>query len=172
MPYMITIQNILGDSNNALIMMEHFKSSPNIILTDNPEFTANDFYSIFPAFFDCPEKIPVEVINLFIAMAHKAIKYDRYKTQWKYLMCLYVAHFLSLYLKTQQGDPGSENALRNSLPIGIAASKSVDGLSISYDFMGAAEEYKGYGTWKLTIYGQQLITLTKAYGHAGLWVNG
>ena len=168
----VTIQNILGDSNNACMMMEAFKSSPSIILTDNPEFTKNDFINTFPSFFDCPIVIPDEVMNLFIAMANKSIKYDRYKTMWKYLMCLYIAHFLTLYLKTQEGNPGARNALKNSVPIGIASSKSVDGLSISYDFMGVAEDFRGYGTWKLTIYGQQLVTLTKPYGRVGMWVNG
>ena len=76
-------------------------------------------------------------------------------------------------MRTQQGDPSAENALKGSIPAGIASSKSVDGLSISYEFMGLQEDFAGYGTWKLTTYGQQLITLTKAYGHAGgMWVNG
>ena len=51
-------------------------------------------------------------------------------------------------------------------------SKSVDGLSISYDLLGITDDLQGYGTWKLTAYGQQLVTLTKIYGHAGMWVNG
>ena len=35
----VSIQNILGDSNNAYIMMEVFRGASNVILTDNPEFT-------------------------------------------------------------------------------------------------------------------------------------
>ena len=46
------------------------------------------------------------------------------------------------------------------------------GLSISYDLLGITDDLQGYGTWKLTAYGQQLVTLTKIYGHAGMWVNG
>lgn len=167
----VSIQNILGDSNNAYLMMEVFRGSSNVILTDNPEFTLSDFSAIFPVFVVGDGGIPIEVFNLFKAMADKSIKYDRYKSNWKYCMCLYIAHFLTLYLKTQEGDPGAQNALKGSLPFGVASSKSVDGLSISYDFLGSAEDYSGYGTWKLTIYGQQLITMTKIYGHAGMWVN-
>lgn len=174
----ISIQNILGDSNNAYMMMEIFRGASNVILTDNPEFTLKDFSSIFPIFKiqdDCAKDqsdIPIEVFNLFYNMANKSLKYDRFKSQWKYCMCLYIAHYITLYLQTQNGDPGAQAALAGALPRGIASSKSVDGLSISYDFMGASEDLKGYGTWKYTIYGQQLATITKLYGHGGMWVTG
>lgn len=173
----VTIQNILGDSNNAYMMMEVFRGASNVILTDNPEFTRDDFNEIFPVFKlqDGTEikqdEIPIEVFNLFYNMANKSLKYDRFKSVWKYCMCLYIAHYMILYLMTQNGDPGAQSALAGSLPRGIASSKSVDGLSISYDFMGAAEDLSGYGTWKYTIYGQQLATITKIYGHGGMWVS-
>lgn len=170
----ITIQNILGDSNNAYMMMELFRNASNVILTDNPEFTLSDFTSVFPIFViadSTDESIPIEVFNLFYNMANSSLKYDRYKSVWKYCMCLYIAHYLTLYLQTQNGDAGSQEALAGALPRGVASSKSVDGLSISYDFMGAAEDLAGYGTWKYTIYGQQLATITKGYGSAGMWVN-
>lgn len=173
----VTIQNILGDSNNAYMMMEVFRGASNVILTDNPEFTRDDFNEIFPVFKlqnvteINQDEIPTEVFNLFYNMANKSLKYDRFKSVWKYCMCLYIAHYMILYLMTQNGDPGAQSALAGSLPRGIASSKSVDGLSISYDFMGAAEDLSGYGTWKYTIYGQQLATITKIYGHGGMWVN-
>ena len=170
----ITIQSILGDSNNAYMMMELFRNASNVILTDNPEFTLCDFTSVFPIFViadSTDESIPIEVFNLFYNMANSSLKYDRYKSVWKYCMCLYIAHYLTLYLQTQNGDAGSQAALAGALPRGVASSKSVDGLSISYDFMGAAEDLAGYGTWKYTIYGQQLATITKSYGHSGMWVN-
>lgn len=173
----VSIPSLLGDTNNAYMMMEAFKGSSNIILTDNPQFTKEDFSSIFRIFNiqqeEClyEDAIPIEVFNLFYNMANKSIKYDRFKSQWKYAMCLYIAHYLTLYLQTQSGIPGSKAALASSLPKGIASSKSVDGLSVSYDFMGLSEDFAGYGTWKLTTYGQQLITIAKLYGKGGMWVN-
>lgn len=173
----ISIQNILGDSNNAYMMMEIFRGASNVILTNNPEFTRKDFNEIFPVFKIQNENynqgdIPEEVFNLFYNMANKSLKYDRFKSVWKYCMCLYIAHYMILYLMTQNGDPGAQAALAGSLPRGVASSKSVDGLSISYDFMDTASDLKGYGTWKYTIYGQQLATITKMYGHGGMWVTG
>lgn len=163
---------MLGYTNNAYIMQEAFRNSSNVVLTDNPEFTQDDFSAIFPVFVIGENGIPVEVFNLFKAMADAAIKYDRYYTNWKYFMCLFIAHNLVLYLRANEGEPGAFAALKNSLPTGLATSKSVDGLSISYEFQGVSEDLAGYGTWKLTTYGQQLATLTKIYGHGGMWVNG
>lgn len=170
----IDLVSMLGYTNNAYIMVEAFRSSANIILTDNPEYTKEMFLKSFPVFntsFD-DNTIPEYVFNLFVGMAQASIKKDRYNSAWEFLMGLYVAHNLVLYMRTQQGDPSAENALKGSIPTGIASSKSVDGLSISYEFMGMQEDFAGYGTWKLTTYGQQLITLTKAFGNAGMWVNG
>ena len=169
---------MLGYQNNATMFMEAFNGVSNTILTDNPQFTKDDFTSIFHVFpisdtFD-PENpsIPTPFFELVLVMADKAIKYDRYKGQWKYLMCLYLAHYFTLFLQTQKGDADAQSALQGALPTGVATSKSVDGLSISYDLMGMTDDLQGYGTWKLTAYGQQLVTLTKIYGHAGMWVNG
>nr|DAQ11916.1 MAG TPA: head to tail adaptor [Caudoviricetes sp.] len=177
----IDLVSMLGYTNNAKMMMETFHSSSNIILTDNPPYDLEMFAKAFPKFIvegdgkEAPEgeePIPAYVFNLFVGMAQASIKKDRYKSNWEYLMGLYIAHNLALFIRTSQGDPSASSALASSLPFGIAASKSVDGLSISYEFMGLTEDFAGYGTWKLTLYGQQLITLTKIYGRAGMWVNG
>ena len=177
----IDLVGMLGYTNNAYMMMETFRGSSNVILTDNPEYTLGMFQKVFKNFCieggtiepeDGSEKIPTEVFNLFVGMAQASIKKDRYKSNWEYLMGLYIAHNLFLFLKASQGDPGATSALSSSLPFGIASSKSVDGLSISYDFLVSQDDYSGYGTWKLSVYGQQLITLTKPFGHGGIWVNG
>ena len=173
-----SIEELLGYTNNACMMMETFAGASNVILTDNPTFEQSEFTAVFPVFklatsgTTGTDEIPQAVYNLFKAMADGAIKYDRYYTNWKYLMCLYIAHYLTLYLETQSGTPGSSAALAGALPRGIASSKSVDGLSVSYEFMDVASGMEDYGTWKLTTYGLQLITLTKIYGHGGMLVNG
>ena len=165
--------SMLGYTNNAQMMMEAFASSSNIFTTDNPEYTQAMFTSTFRIFKFGTERdeIPNEVFNLFKAMADKAIKHKRYRGQWEYIMGLYIAHYLTLYLQTQNGTPGAQAALQGAMPKGVAQSKSVDGLSISYDFMDLGNDLAGYGTYKLTAYGQQLATLTKIYG-TGMWVNG
>ena len=169
--------DMLGFSNNAVINMDVFGGASAIITTDNPEYTVSDFTATFPIFpvstLETQEtgKIPLAVFTMFKTMADKSIKYDRYHSTWKYLTGLYIAHYLYLYVKTQEGTPSFSAALKNSIPTGVITSKSVDGLSVSIDFPGMSDDMAGYGSWKLTTYGQQLITLTKPLGHVGMWVN-
>ena len=172
---------MLGFNFNAKMFMEGFAGVSNVILTDNPPFTEDDFKSVFPNFPIGEENkdangnyIPEEAFTLFLMMANKAIKYDRYQSSWKYFMCLYIAHFMVLYMQMIKNpeDTSVAGALASALPTGVATSKSVDGLSISYDLLGVTVDVAGYGTWKLTKDGQQLITLTKIYGKPGMWVNG
>lgn len=173
----ISLAELLGYANNVDINLIDFRGASNIFVSDNPEYTVEDFTSVFPLFVinqspEAPGYIPLEVFELFKNMADASIKKERYCSAWKYFMGLYIAHMLTLYLKTSEGDPTAQNALASSISSGVATSKSVDGLSISYDLLGMAEDLAGYGTWKLTIYGQQLATLTRMYGHGGMWVNG
>lgn len=176
----IDIYSMLGINNNAKMFMEAFEGVSNIILTGNPSYTQEDFTNVFPQFPIGEENkdsdgnyVPQEAFDLFLLMANKAIKYDRYKGSWKYFMSLYIAHMLTLHMQmiVNPDNVNVASALRGALPTGIATSKSVDGLSISYDLLGA-DDLTGYGTWKLTKYGQQLATLTKIYGKPGMWVNG
>jgi hypothetical protein len=164
--------NMIGINNTANIYEETFGSSSNVILTDNPVYTVDKFSMTFPIFEIGDElgKIPYSVVNMFISMAHASIKFDRYKTSWEYFMGLYIAHFCTLYLQTQSGNIGAQGAIQSAMPKGIQTSKSVDGLSVSYDFMDMQSDLKGYGTFKITSYGQQLATLTKMYGLGGMWI--
>ena len=168
--------NALGIVSVAKIYEDIFSSASNVILTDNPSFSKEDFSSVFPQFSfgdtnqDNQDNIPDIVFNIFLSMANAALKYDRYKSSWKYLMCLYIAHFCSLYLMTTQGDGTAQSILRSAVPPMVATSKSVDGLSISYDTVGVYNDFSKYGTWALTSYGAQLVTLIRIYSGAGMWV--
>lgn len=178
----IDIYSMMGYNNTAKMFMEAFTGVSNIYLTDNPQFTKEDFLSIFPQFPIGIDSIastnenayvPDEAFNLFMAMANKSIKYERYKDSWKFMMCLYIAHMCVLYMQavSNPDNVSASSTLKGALPKGIATSKSVDGLSISYELVGI-DSMSNYGTWALTTYGQQLITLTRIYGKPGMWVNG
>lgn len=168
----------LFNGSSGKMFMETFSGVSNIHVTDNPPFTQEDFTEIFPVFPISDEydpktpSIPQPFFNVVLAMTNAAIKETRYHTSWRYMMCLYMAHFFTLFLQTQSGEPGAASALSSALPTGVTASKSVKDLSVSYTFMGLETDFNGYGTWKLTKYGQQLVTMAKMYGMAGMWANG
>ena len=87
MPYIDMIA-MLGYTNNAYMMMEAFRNSSNVVLTDNPEYTICMFRKTFPIIpiGEAEQEVPEPVFNLFKAMADKAIKKDRYFSAWEYLM--------------------------------------------------------------------------------------
>lgn len=169
---MYNFYGMLGYQNNARIFdVDVFGSPSNVYLTDNPKFTIqDDFLKVFPQF---TSSVDGCILNMFYTIADAALKEKRYKQSWRYMMCLYIAHLATLYLQTSDGvNADAETIFRKALPTGVASSKSVDGLSISYDFMDVSSDLAGYGTFKYTIFGQQLITYAKMYRGIGMWVNG
>lgn len=140
---------------------------------DNPPFGVDEFKAIYPHFFGsaCSEIIPDDVMNMYIEFANASLKEKRYKRAWKTVMSLFVAHFLTLYMQSVV-DPESSasTVIQAGQTKGLTSSKSVDGVSVSYDFATAVNDLQGWAQWKLTNYGVQLATLAKAYGMGGMYV--
>lgn len=157
---MFSIQNIISKASN-------------IKGGDNPPFGVDDFKLIYPHFFGeaCKNLIPIDVIEMYIEFAHASLKEKRYKRAWKTVMSLFVAHFLTLYMQSVvDPDSSASTVIQAGQTKGLTSSKSVDGVSISYDFGTAINDLQGWAQWKLTNYGVQLATLAKAYGMGGMYV--
>jgi len=112
--------------------------------------------------------IPIEVIEMYIELAHSSIKQSRYRKAWKHCMCLFIAHFSTLYMQSMvTGDATA--VVHASQSRGLVSSKSVDGVSVSYDF-SQMQDLEGFAAWKLTTYGVQLATFAKMYSKGGMYV--
>ena len=139
----------------------------------NPPFAADDFKKIYPHFYyaDGICRVPEEVLDMYIEFAHACLKEKRYKKAWKMAMGLFVAHFLLLYMQSLV-DPecASATVIQAGQTKGLTTSKTVDGVSVSYDFSTALADLDGWASWKLTNYGVQLATLAKTYGMGGMYV--
>lgn len=140
---------------------------------DNPPFTVDDFKKIYPQFWKGKKPlVPVEVIDMYVQLAAACVKKARYHDMWKHCMCLFVAHFLTLYMQTMV-DPEFADARAVAAAgqtKGLMTSKSVDGVSASYDFSAVLQDLDGWAAWKLTAFGAQFATLAKAYGMGGMRV--
>lgn len=77
-------------------------------------------------------------------------------------MGLYAAHYLTAYGSTASGGNGNGGML------GVVASKSVDGASVSYDTSTGTEE--GAGFWNMTAYGRELYQLMQIFGAGGIQI--
>lgn len=134
----------------------------------NASYTIEEFLSFYPQF---TNKVPNEVLQAYIGMALECLPYSRWQSQWKIGVGLYVAHFITLYMLTQAepDSPAAQVINQSKAAMGIATSKSVGDVSISYD-TGYLETINKWGAWAMTIYGQQFVTLAKLMGKGGMYV--
>lgn len=141
---------------------------------DNPPFTADDLKEIYPQFWGADDKplVPQAVTDMYIAFADSFVKETRYHDAWRVCMSLAIAHFLVLYLRTMSADPdsGAVGVIKAAETKGLVASKSVDSVSVSYDFSTALADLDGWADWKTTEYGIQFVTLAKNYMRGGMYV--
>ena len=147
----------------------------NIRRGTNPPYTSEDFLRLYPQFGKTDDNgnpiIPSVVIDAWVAMAHASLSKARYFDAWEMAMGLFIAHNLTLYLQTMASlDDPIGKIINAGLAKGVTSSKSAGDLSVSYDFSLVAGDMDGWGTYKLTAFGQQLITLMKLYSMGGMVV--
>jgi hypothetical protein len=111
--------------------------------------------------------VPISLINAFIYLATSSILQVRYQEMWSYAMALYVAHYLTMLINSQ-GQPGSTagQLAAQGAASGIAISKHVGDVSIASQPLRMPD---GAGTYALTKYGQQLVTMAMAVGSGPVW---
>lgn len=123
--------------------------------------TSENFLAFYPQF----GAIPTVVLNEYVDQSN--LRFDEFLESTEEARRLYVAHKLTLYAQTyapaQSGTPSAQgmSALRGAGVAAQALSKSVGGVSVSKSEGSALASIVGYGEWKQTEYGLQLITLAK-----------
>jgi hypothetical protein len=112
--------------------------------------------------------IPFAIIVAYVFLASACLVQARWLDMWNVAMGLYIAHFLSLYARSD-GDPNSTTGqiASQGIATGIQVSKSVGDVSVSYQ---ALQGLVGWGSWNLTLYGQTLATFAKAIGSGPMLV--
>lgn len=131
----------------------------------SPEFLA--FYPQFGA-------IPNVVLDEYILQSNN--RFDEFCDAAEEARRLYVAHKLTLYAQTyataQSGDasPSGMSKLAGAGVSAQALSKSVGGVSISKSEGSALASISGYGEWKQTEFGLQLIGLAKIAVAGGRYI--
>jgi hypothetical protein len=136
---------------------------------DNPPFDLAEFLSLSPQF--GAGAVPVEVLEMYLALADEAIKIERWRSYWKMATVLFTAHFATLWTQSA-ADPTGDAAgvLKAGAARGLTTSKSVDSVSVSTDYSAITQDMAGWGAWKLTTYGTQLITLARMAGKGGMQI--
>lgn len=150
-------------------------AASNIKFGDNPVYTKDDFLESYPQFKAKDDEsepiIPSVVIDAWVKFARASISARRYGDAWELVMGLFIAHFLTLYLQSAaSADDPVKSIINAGLAKGLQSSKSAGDLSVGYDFGSVTNDFNGWGTYKLTSYGQQFITLARAYTVGGMTV--
>ena len=120
---------------------------------------------LFLAFYPQFGSIPTVVLEEYVAQSN--IRFEDFLDSAEEARRLYIAHKLTLYAQTyaaaQSGSPTASGmaALRSSGVAAQALSKTVGGVSVSKSEGSAITSIAGYGEFKQTEFGLQLITLAQ-----------
>lgn len=131
--------------------------------------TKENFLAFYPQF----AIVRDVVIDEYVDMANR--RFSDFADEADHARRLFIAHKLTLWAKTFQGvasDPSSATygQLASSGQAATILSKSVGGVSISKSEGAAVNSASGYGEWKQTDFGLQLIALCKASSAGGFYV--
>jgi len=162
-------------------MLKYVYDNPNDIIAasnvsrgGNPCFTICDFLSIYPNFegvLNDPTVFPKEVIDMYIQFAQDCVSIKRWGRQWKFGMCLFLAHFFTIHLQAQFPENATaQEVLAYGQSKGLITSKSVGDVSVSYDFSAAVNGVESWGQFTTTTYGLQFANLAKLLGKAGMYI--
>ena len=132
--------------------------------------TSQEFIAFYPQF----GAIPAVVINEYVTQSN--LRFEDFFESAEEARRLYVAHKLTLYAQTyateQSGTPSASGmaALAGAGVSAQALSKSVGGVSVSKSEGSALSSISGYGEWKQTEFGLQLIGLAKIAVAGGRYI--
>jgi hypothetical protein len=106
--------------------------------------------------------VPLAILNVYIALASASLVQARWLDSWTVGMGVFIAHYLTLWLKADSGNGGSAAQVAQAgLAFGIQTSKGAGKLSVGYTVLDIDQQW---GAFALTIYGQLFITMAKGIG--------
>jgi hypothetical protein len=158
--YRLTVTATAAPDGQVFVEEIDIECTSSVSITD-PILTIEGFRQTFPAFRD-PVNYPDEAIGFWInqAINFSPININRWGQFYDIGLRYYIAHNLAL-------DRVSEITVSGGgAPVGsgVANSKSVGGVSISYDVEFGSEEKAGH--WNLTTFGTRFIRLLRMAGSA------
>ena len=107
--------------------------------------------------------IPPAVLQMYVNLASSQLSINRWgQGQWQIAMAWFIAHYATLYLRSE-GSYGSTpgQVAASGLTRGIMVSKSAGNVSATIKVPEGLEEW---GSFLLTEYGLQLITMARVVG--------
>lgn len=147
----------------------------NIKTGDNPTFTIENFLEVYPQFglnkTTNTYNISETVIQMYLDMADSRIREAKWHKSWKMGMCLFIAHYCTLYLQTIASAEDGPQAIADSGQVqGLQTSMSADGVSVGKDYSTVIKNEDNANDFNQTSFGIQFLTLSKLFGRGGFTV--
>ena len=136
-------------------------------------YTAEQFQEDFPQFFNSWDQplLPASMLEEIIRMANAAVQPDRWGEGWRYAVGLYVAHYVTLYLRGYAASNETpEQAGASGALVGMVKSTTVGDASVSCDTAAITAGTEDWGDLNSTTYGQMFANRAKLIGMAGMLV--
>lgn len=131
-------------------------------MSKNSRLPTNDqFRADFPEFANTA-RYPDPAVNFYLGQADAILNQDVHGDQFVYLAELFTAHYVELRGRALAGAAGGFVSSGGS---GVASSKSVDKVSVSYDNSGTINPDAGF--WNKTGYGQEFFWWWSMFGAGG-----
>lgn len=114
--------------------------------------------------------VPLAVLQMYIAFASASLAQERWLDWWPQGMAFFIAHYLTLYLRSD-GDPATTAGAAASagMILGFQTSRTVGPVSVSQENL-LSSGWESWGAYQLTLPGQQFITLAAVVGFGGIYV--
>ncbi|MCS4315787.1 hypothetical protein M2407_000086 [Serratia sp. BIGb0234] len=124
--------------------------------------TNEQFRTDFPEFND-KTRYPDAAVNFYLGQADTILNQDVLSDQFVYLAELFIAHYTELRGRALAG--ASVGMVNSNGSAGVATSKSVDKVSVSYDVSGVINPDAGF--WNNTGYGREFFWWWSMFGAGG-----
>lgn len=110
--------------------------------------------------------VPMAVLNAYIYLATSSIFQARWCEMWWIAMALFIAHYATLWLQGEASGPNATGAqaAASGLAQGIETAESAG--DVSYSTTPVIID--GFGTFNLTLYGQELATWAAVIGSGSM----
>lgn len=136
-------------------------------------YTAEQFKAEYPQFCDADGNchLPDAMLEEIVKMANVSIQPDKWLDSWHYAVGLYVAHYVTLQLRTYAESTSTPaQAAASGALVGVVKSATLGDSSVTYDTSALTAGTENWGDLNATTYGQMLANRARFIGAAGTFV--
>lgn len=136
-------------------------------------YTPEQFKAEYPQFCDADGNchLPDAMLEEIVKMANVSIQPDKWLDSWHYAVGLYVAHYVTLQLRTYAENTATPaQAAASGALVGVVKSATLGDSSVTYDTSALTAGTEDWGDLNATTYGQMLANRARFIGAAGTFV--